>query len=224
MTWTCAQLEDRAADFLDGRLAAADADAAEAHARGCPRCAEWLDARRAVAWLRALEPLESPPGLETRILTATLAPAPVPAWRDWALWQRAWTLFLQPRVALATAAAVISFTLTLNALGVSPSVADLYPANAYRALDRRAHLGYARVVRFVNDLRVVYEIRSRLDELQPEEAPPPPPPSAKPTTPPAPEEKKSKNSTDPKTGPQSGGALRTWVAASLFLGPTGDIR
>lgn len=217
MNWNCAQLEARVADFLDARLASADEAAAEAHARACPRCAEWLDARRAVAWLRALEPLEAPPGLETRILAQTTAPAP----REiaWAVLGRAWQTMQQPRFALGLAAAVFSFALMLNALGVSPGelrAADLNPINLYRAADRQGHQGYARVVRFVNDLRVVYEIRSRLDELQPEEETPPAVAPPKPVeTPPAPE-KKSKKSSE--------GATRTWRVAWLAPGAPGVTR
>jgi hypothetical protein len=42
----------------------------------------------------------------------------------------------------------------------------------YRAADRRAHIIYARGTKFVTDLRVVYEIQSR---LRPEVEPQPPP-------------------------------------------------
>jgi hypothetical protein len=40
--------------------------------------------------------------------------------------------------------------------------ADLSPANIFRSANRQVHLTYARSVKFVNDLRVVYEIQSRL--------------------------------------------------------------
>ena len=43
-----------------------------------------------------------------------------------------------------------------------PKLADLRPANVYRNADRQVHLVYARSVKYVSDLRVVYEIQSRL--------------------------------------------------------------
>jgi Mg-chelatase subunit ChlI len=43
-----------------------------------------------------------------------------------------------------------------------PKLADLRPAAIYRNADRQAHLAYARSVKYVSDLRVVYEIQSRL--------------------------------------------------------------
>jgi hypothetical protein len=47
-----------------------------------------------------------------------------------------------------------------------PRLADLAPANVYRGADRQAHLVYARSTKFVSDLRVVYEIQSRLQRTE----------------------------------------------------------
>ena len=63
---------------------------------------------------------------------------------------------------LATVAA--SLAILLHAVGVSPSdlkKIDYRPASLVRAGNRQVHLSYARCVKFVNDLRVVYEIESR---------------------------------------------------------------
>jgi hypothetical protein len=58
-----------------------------------------------------------------------------------------------------------TFVILLSAVGFSwrkPKLADLQPANIYLRADRQAHLVYARTTKFVNDLRVVSEIQSRL--------------------------------------------------------------
>ena len=47
-----------------------------------------------------------------------------------------------------------------------PRIADLSPASVYRGADRQAHLVYARGSKFVSDLRVVYEIQSRLQRAE----------------------------------------------------------
>src|SRR5260370_8106880 len=55
----------------------------------------------------------------------------------------------------------------LTASGFSfrkPKMADLHPATIYRNADRQAHLMYAHSAKFVSDLRVVYEIQTRLNE------------------------------------------------------------
>jgi hypothetical protein len=227
MSWDCAQLERRLEDFLEGRLAAAELAAADSHARGCPRCAEWADARRAALWLHQLELVETPPGLEARILALTLAP---PAQESfWAALDRGWRALMQPRFALGLGAAAFSLLLVMNTFGLSPrnlTLSDLNPANIYRAAERQTQLSYARTVRFVNDLRLVYEIRSRLEELAPQaEQPkaPAPAPSGNPASP-KPEnenkEKKPQNSSD--------GARAHWLLAlqtpPFGIGGLGDKR
>ena len=207
MSWDCAQLERRLDDFLEGRLAAAELGEADAHARACPRCAEWADARRAALWLHQLELVETPPGLEARILALTTAPPPQESF--WAVFDRGWRTLMQPRFAFGLAATAFSLLLVMNTFGLSlrnVTLADLNPANIYRAAERQSQLTYARAVRFVNDLRLVYEIRSRLEELapQPKQAPSPAP-SENPTAPKSNKEKKPQNSSD--------GARAQWLLA-----------
>ena len=188
MNWDCAQLDQRLGDFLEGRLRGEERTALEAHAHACQRCAEWVDARLATSWLRTLKPLETPPGLETRILAQTLAPPPQESF--WAVLEAGWRALAQPRFSFSLAAALLSVALVLNALDVSITdirAADLNPANIYRSVNRNAHLAYAGGVRFVNDLWVVYEIRSRLEELAPEIEEPPA--SPRPDNPPPPDDK-----------------------------------
>ena len=58
-----------------------------------------------------------------------------------------------------------TFGILIQATGLDMrkiSKADLNPMSMFRATNRQAHLTYARGVKFVNDLRVVYEIQSRL--------------------------------------------------------------
>lgn len=218
MNWDCSQLERVLDDYLEGRLAGAELAAAEAHAHACPRCAEWADARRATLWLHQVEDLQTPPGLETRILAQTLAPLPEETL--WALFDRGWRLLLQPRFALGLAVSVISLSLILNSFGVSlrdVRAADFNPVNIYLTLDRQAHLTYARGVRFVNDLRLVYEIRSRLEELRPAPEPETTAPPAETPGQPAPQKgKKPQNSSDQMRG--------QGLFASQLFGATGELR
>lgn len=218
MNWACAQLNQRLHDFLEDRLSAPEQAAAQAHARSCPRCGEWADAHLAASWLRQLEGLETPPGLETRILAQTVAP---PAQEGfWSVLGLGWRALRQPRLALGLAAALFSLGLVLNTLDVSMSdirAADLNPVNIYRSINRQAHLTYARGARFVNDLWLVYEIRSRLEEMAPEREPPPASaPSDSPTAPASENEKQPKESI-------SGGRAH-WLLAWQNLGGVGDLR
>jgi hypothetical protein len=72
---------------------------------------------------------------------------------------------------VATVAATL--LIVLYTAGMSPAKlkkADLSPANVFRTANRQVHLTYARSAKFVNDLRVVYEIQTR---LQPDAEPSP---------------------------------------------------
>jgi hypothetical protein len=63
--------------------------------------------------------------------------------------------------------------IVLYTSGMSPAKlkkADLSPTNVLRTANRQVHLTYARSAKFVNDLRVVYEIQTR---LQPDAEPSP---------------------------------------------------
>jgi hypothetical protein len=72
---------------------------------------------------------------------------------------------LQPRLAMTAAMAFFSIALTLNLTGVSISnlrASDLKPSSILRS----CYEAKARVVRYSDNLRVVYELESRVRDLQ----------------------------------------------------------
>jgi hypothetical protein len=78
--------------------------------------------------------------------------------------------------------------------------ADLSPANVFRTANRQVHLTYARSAKFVNDLRVVYEIQTR---LQPDAEPSPsatPQPAPQPNSQPPSVNPQEKSQTSPRPG------------------------
>ncbi len=86
------------------------------------------------------------------------------------LWQRANLVavrqtLLQPRLAMTAAMAFFSISLTMNLLGVRLSdiaAIDLRPSS----LRRQFYEANAHVVRYYDNLRVVYELESRVQELR----------------------------------------------------------
>jgi anti-sigma factor RsiW len=190
--WNCALTEERLSDYLDEILSPAEAAAFSAHASGCDTCGKLVaQVGGLVHQLRKLEPLETPPQLISKILDSTLGPRPQSAgWRRWFAWiPQLW----QPRFAMGVATVAATLLIVLYTTGMSPAKlkkADLSPANVFRTANRQVHLTYARSAKFVNDLRVVYEIQTR---LQPDAEPSP---SIRPA--PAPEQ----NSTPPSVNPQ----------------------
>ena len=170
MSWNCALTEERLSDSLEGLLSREDLAALSAHTAGCADCQQLIaTVGPLVLRMQRMEMVEEPEHLSAKILDATLGPRKSKAgWERFAGWAAG---LLQPRVAMGLATAMASFVIVLHTVGVTPNKlkkADLSPAGVLRAANRQVHLTYARGVKFVNDLRVVYEIQSR---LQPEPQP-----------------------------------------------------
>jgi len=176
MAWTCAQIEERLSDYVDRLLGPAGRQEFSAHVEACPRCRPLVaQVSGILTQLHRLQPEEVPPGLVYKILDQTLGPrAEKKGWRAWLLWLRP---VPQLRFALGAATVLVTFSILFQALGIRPTkltLTNLNPVNMYRAADRHAHLVYARGVKFINDLRVVYEIQSRLGPESPPQAAPEP--------------------------------------------------
>ena len=218
MSWNCALTEERLSDSLEGLLSREDVAAFSTHTAGCADCQKLIaTVGPLVLRMQRMEMLEEPEQLTAKILDATLGPRKTKAgWELLAGWA---TGLLQPRVAMGLATAMASFVIVLHTVGVTPNKlkkADLSPAGVFRAANRQAHLTYARGVKFVNDLRVVYEIQSR---LQPE-----PQPATVPVHEPAPQEQtqppnsnpQQKTETQPGHSQVHGGTMLAFMLADSF--------
>jgi hypothetical protein len=74
-------------------------------------------------------------------------------------------IMLQPRLAMTAAMAFFSVALTMNLMGIHPlelRAGDLTPSS----LTRDYHLANARIAQYYEGLRVVYELESRVHDLQ----------------------------------------------------------
>lgn len=161
MSWSCVQVEERLSDYLDNALAPAERIEFREHLDVCPRCAPLLAQVNYITEnLRTLEPAPVPAMLVSRILDHTLGPRK--AKREWFSWI---PVLWQPRVATGVVAVLATLLIIFHATGVKRSdvtLASFNPVSIFHSADRHAHLAFARSVKFVNDLRVVYEIQSRL--------------------------------------------------------------
>jgi anti-sigma factor RsiW len=164
MIWTCEQIEARLSDYLDGALAGTERTAFEAHVGECDRCAPLVaHVSELLSGMHSMEQLEAPPRLVYAILDKTLGPRETATgWAAVLGWVRG---IASIRFAYGALSVAGTFVILLSALGFSwrkPKLADLQPANIYRKADQKAHLLYGQGTKFVNDLRVVSEIQSRL--------------------------------------------------------------
>ena len=164
MSWTCEQTETRLSDYLDGVLNPAESAEFSAHVPTCARCAPLVaSVSELLTGLHVMEQIAEPPRLVYSILDKTLGPRELAA-----SWFRR---MVRPMASLRFAYGALSVAATLiifvSAAGLNwkhPRLADLQPATIYHKANSTVHSAYGSSVKFVNNLRVVNEIQSRLRE------------------------------------------------------------
>jgi anti-sigma factor RsiW len=166
MTWTCEQTEARLSDYLDGVLNPAELAEFSGHVPSCARCAPLVaSVSDLLTGLHGMEQIAEPPRLVYSILDKTLGPREATTgWRGMLAWVRGAASVRFAYGALSVAATLIIFVSAAGLNWRHPKLADLQPAMIYRNVNSKAHLAYGRSAKFVNDLRVVNEIQSRLRE------------------------------------------------------------
>jgi len=188
----CHEFDTLLSDAIDGVLAGAELEAFQAHARSCSVCGPLLaEVAAGRNWLKDLTEVEPPAGLVTNILasttgvdsqrlrvnvsTSSLPLQPHVTWlervQDWAAgWvshtvQPIWATVRQPRFAMSFGMAFFSLSVALSVLGVKP--ADLRSISLRPAAIRHTYYNtQARVVRYYENIRFVYEVESRVRELK----------------------------------------------------------
>jgi hypothetical protein len=161
------EVENLASDYLEGLLDPASRAAVETHLVDCFACRELLsDVLHMLGYCRSAEQVQPAPWLVSRILLATTGARRPTLLEQFAAWFRP---ALQPRVAYSLAMAVFAFSVIVNSAGFNLRelrVDDLNPRTWYSRANRSGHLMYARAEKFYYDLRVVYLIESRIQELR----------------------------------------------------------
>src|SRR5271170_5113666 len=204
----CHDFDTLLSDALDGVLTGAQLDTFHAHARTCSACGPLLaDVTAGRNWLKDLTEVAPPVSLVNNILASTTGvdtqrlrlnlPASQPgvswlqrvqAWASEAL-QPIWGTVRQPRFAMSFGMAFFSLSVALSVLGVKP--ADLRSISLRPSAVRHAYYNtQARVVRYYENVRIVYEMESRLREFKRTVAP-----AQRPAGESAPEKKDPKNDT-----------------------------
>jgi hypothetical protein len=177
----CAEFEALLTEAIDGLLGEAQLATFRTHAEGCPNCGPLLaEAESGRRWLSSLVEVEPPRHLVHNILAATTGleerhPATqVPAAPGWGErlfgWARpllapVWASVRQPRFAMSFGMAFFSVSIALSVAGVKVSTIrhlDLRPS----AIKRSYYETQARVVKYYENIRFVYEIESRVRALQ----------------------------------------------------------
>lgn len=196
----CAKFEALLAEAIDGALPEPVLQGFQAHAAACSNCGPMLaSARAGLRWIKGLEEVEPPRNLVRNILIATSgaeAEAPIQPTFPGMPWRerlRGWMrpvlapvlvpvvgTIRQPRVALAFGMAFFSITMLLNAAGLRITDlrhVDLRPSAIQASAVRGYYETSAKVVKYYENIRIVYELESRVRDLRnatkPEEKPRP---------------------------------------------------
>ncbi len=180
----CTQFEALLSEALDGALSQPLLAGFRAHAAACADCGPLLaGAQAGMSWLKSLAEVEPPRNLVLNILIATSGAgaaaslrqaSPTSSWRDrLRQWTRplapAFSAVLQPRFALSLGMAFFSITVLLNAAGLHLSslrAADLRPSAIQENLTRAYNETTARALKYYENIRLVYEIESRVREFR----------------------------------------------------------
>jgi hypothetical protein len=179
----CDQWESLLADALDGTLSAADQAAFARHQNECALCAQMFEeTEQGRAWMKYLdvEP-EIPAGLLEKILSRTsqtpgvgIAGVPAPGQ---SLPARPWKRVVlpavrqafEPRLMMTAAMAFFSIALTLNLTGIKITqlrAEDFQPSRLRANITRQFYSTNEQVTKYYENLRVVYEMESRVRELR----------------------------------------------------------
>jgi hypothetical protein len=173
----CVEFEALLAEGLDATLHGATLAAFEAHQQSCPACAAmYQEAAAGMHWLKGLEDIEPPKNLVHNILAQTIGSVSetstqtAPSGEGWyqKLKTRISPVFapvMTPRFAMSFGMAFFSVTMLANIVGVHASDLrhlDLSP----RGLQKTYYSTEARVVRYYENIRLVYEIESRVRDLR----------------------------------------------------------
>jgi hypothetical protein len=186
----CSEFEALLFDALDQKLTGSLLETFRAHARGCSNCGTmYAEIEAGQHWLKSLTEVEPPANLVNNILTATSGLAsyrlqePAAARYQPSLGERirefmdssftpVWATVRQPRFAMSFGMAFFSLSVALSVFGVKPR--DLKQVDLSRnGLSRTYYGTQARVVRYYENMRLVYEIESRVREFKKVTAPEP---------------------------------------------------
>lgn len=180
----CHEFDILLADAFDGILSGSQLDRFQAHARACPACGPlFADAKAGRDWLKSLTEVEPPAGLVENILASTtgiatsrlrhlaLSARPRTSWLERlqasiaGLVDPIWATVRQPRFAMSFGMAFFSLSAVLSIAGIRP--ADVRQVSLRPAAIRHAYYStQARVIRYYENIRFVYEVESRVREFK----------------------------------------------------------
>ena len=172
----CEQFEILLADYIDETLDPASREEFVRHLDSCAACAAYAaEVRSAVSFMEIAAEVEPPAELTGKILQAThegwefkLRARGIRGWIN-----RTFAPVLKPRFVMGAMLTMMSISF-LGRCGNDPkkplTAADLDPVRLWSSLDTRTHRLWDRSVKSYESMRLVYEIKSQLNEWKQQQA------------------------------------------------------
>jgi hypothetical protein len=191
----CHEFDALLTDAIDGVLSATDLERFQAHARNCRACGPLLaDAEAGRNWLKGLTEVEPPASLVTSVLASTTGVdtqrlrVPVRAAQPHAalhvswleriqaslsgLFEPIWASVRQPRFAMSFGMAFFALSVGLTITGVKPhDMSDFILSLRPNQIRHTYYNTQARVVRYYDNVRWVYEMQAAVRRIKRDVAP-----------------------------------------------------
>ena len=175
---TCSDIDILLAEYVEGSLSTEQRSAVEAHLTGCRLCSALaVDSAEAFGFLERIPVIDAPPELVNKLLFEIANGASRSAMRPSLLsrilgqWAEP---ILQPRVAMGMAMTMLSIAMILHSAGISErqlTMSDLDPVKVWTSAESKVTRWWNRGVQYYENLRVVYEIQSRIQEWGQDQTP-----------------------------------------------------
>ena len=227
----CNEFDLLLSDALEGVLSGPGLGRFQAHARTCKTCGPLLaEAEAGRNWLKGLTEVEPPASLVPSILASTTgvdsqrlrtAVQPRVSWLEHvqaSFLEPIWAVVRQPRFAMSFGMAFFALSVSLTMAGVKP--ADLAQISLRPTAIRRTYYNtQARVVRYYDNVRLVYEVQAAVRGIKRNLNPAEPGPSKqnerKNDTTQQPEQKQERNYSQTEN---------QLILASVHVGPSLNLR
>jgi len=181
----CHEVEDYLGLYAEGELSETQSSMVRAHLSNCEACALLaLEMEFTISLCKQFPELEPPPRLIERVLQETIGPHQSWSWTEY-LRELFRPLYASPRFATGACLAAISFSIVMNALGVNLGEvrwSEITPRTVVDGLNRTANVAYDNGMRRLNDLKILYQIQSKIEELRTDDGEPEKPSEAEPKT------------------------------------------
>ena len=173
MRTECDEIEQSLSEYLENSLEPSAAQNIRSHLDSCEACSLLLkEMQNALFLCKSFPESDCPSGLVESIIVQTSGRYQLLSWIDY-LRELIGPLYSSPKFATGACLAAISFAMVMNAFGINLTRiewTDLTPKAVLDNLHRTVYLAYDSGVRRINDLKILYQIQSKIEELTSKEA------------------------------------------------------